>query len=997
MGVSAFLYPHQLANVHRILSDVRVRHLLADEVGLGKTVQALMVLNALRCGRPTLKAIVVVPDQLVSQWRDEIMTRTHTAPIGDKHELEGTQYIRLAWDAQRRVSARTGVRRLSPGELDPMKYDVLVVDELHRLSAEARGWILRCAPAFEHVLVLTATPAFQDPSRHAQLLEILEPEASFMCRREIARSKRGLASALSSADDLSKWPDWAAGAMVSALVARDQGAADTAHEEELGSAALASCAYRRVVRTRREDYPGVLPRRRHLPLVVEPIGAEADRQALMWKYFAHLDDLTTKFDPVLLAKRVILSPTSLEQRVDFFRRKGHEREGLLERVKPLVHRRNGDSRADALVDLLRELWATNPAERVLVAAQDNLTVDYLFDLVQARLPLIGEFGTAVPLLAARVRQGQATEVMEDLGGSGNETNENLEMFQRGDAQVLFAPEAAQVGLNLQRARVLVLYSVPWEPEEVEQWIGRLDRIGNEAAFFAEDEARSIDVYTIAQRGLVDEKVVRVLQSFHVFERGVNLDGDHVEEVARLIEAAALRPGSVDWRKIEEQTEVMAAEDAIQELESPLRRHLPWDVGWTRRLWRRLAAMGPVAPVLAELPEHSREGPRAWDRAFEGMVRLLKRGGDYHIRWNTDPEDGFRFLSLWYRFGSWDGWGHRPVESKVIFSFGGDPGHERSPLYSHAFITRRGDIGTPPRRRVGLAVGAEESLRPLRFLSHGDPLHDELVDGWLPSDEGLVAMRVTFGADHSIWVHGEPGLYIIRIVVLDPASVLATKHVEEGLSRELIACSGEIAVDRYAELLSPFRCAVEADTRWLRAELPATMIIEGRRSQGGVWGQACEAEVAALLNPLAQARGGLPQGTALEVGEKVLQAVAHELDGLRSGDSGAARRAWAEEETEFGRGVSARLAVIDAEGREALAVAKSQVEDAREVLSTARGVGNASQVSRAETVVATAVGRERVAEILWQERLRWLERCREATRAATPDERVTAVLQVQASR
>ena len=81
VGVAASLYTHQLANVYRVLTDVRVRHLLADEVGLGKTVQALMVLNALRAQRSDLQALVVVPDRLVPQWRDEIMT--HPLQIED--------------------------------------------------------------------------------------------------------------------------------------------------------------------------------------------------------------------------------------------------------------------------------------------------------------------------------------------------------------------------------------------------------------------------------------------------------------------------------------------------------------------------------------------------------------------------------------------------------------------------------------------------------------------------------------------------------------------------------------------------------------------------------------------------------------------------------------------------------------------------------------------------------------------------------------------------
>lgn len=101
LGVGARAYTHQIANVLRILTDVRIRHLLADEVGLGKTVQALMILNALRWQRPDLKALVIVPDRLVPQWRDEIMTRAHTAPFDDEERVEGEQYIQLLWEEKR--------------------------------------------------------------------------------------------------------------------------------------------------------------------------------------------------------------------------------------------------------------------------------------------------------------------------------------------------------------------------------------------------------------------------------------------------------------------------------------------------------------------------------------------------------------------------------------------------------------------------------------------------------------------------------------------------------------------------------------------------------------------------------------------------------------------------------------------------------------------------------------------------------------------------------
>ena len=998
LGVAAELYTHQLANVYRVLTDIRVRHLLADEVGLGKTVQALMVLNALRAQRSDLTVLVVVPDRLVPQWRDEIMTRAHSAPVGERDGAEGGQYIRLTWEGQLRMNGADGNPRFALADIDPSRFDVLVVDELHHLRADVQDRIVRVAGGFKHLLVLTATPAFQDVARHAQLFALLEPERTDLARWGVAGSERGVAEALSIGDDLASWPGWASSAVVDALLERDRAAATSEGGMDKASAALAHCAYRRVIRTRRVDYRGVLPRRRHNPVLVEPLGAEAERQSLMWEYFQHLGDISLDLDRVKLAKRVVLSPPSLEQRVDFLRRKGHERRGLLERTKPLVHRSQGDSRADALVDLLAAIWREDPDERVLVAAQDNLTVDYLFDLVRKRLPLVGPLMKRVPLVAARVRQGMKTEAVEDLGAFGNETNENLEAFKLGGAQVLFAPEAAQVGLNLQRARVLILYSVPWRPEEVEQWIGRLDRIGNVAAFSADGVARAIDVYTIVQRGLVDEKVVTVLQRFRVFERSVNLDGHHLEEVATLIEDAALRPERVNWAELEEASESMAAEDEVQELDSPLRGLLPWTVGMASTIRQHLESLPPAPPVLKDLPQHASLGPRAWDRAFEGMIELLGRAGDYHIRWNTDPETGGRFRTLWYQFGDPGMYGRRDVRSKVIFSFGADPGHERSPKYAHAFITRRGDIGAPPRRSVMMRLGPDSVRRSLRFLSFGDALHDELMEGWAPSGRDLVVLDVVFPGDDALWEHSPPGLYLLQVSVLDPAGALLGRGVEE---RTLEAVAGAAMVsdpERLLDLMRSFtesmRCGIEADVRWLRGQLTGAMRLEGKRRTGDAWTPVAPEVTAALLNPMGHDRKGVPHASALRGSDGDLSAIERELAMQRQADETTACSQWSHLLPEFSSAVMKRVAVVEEEGLDSIAVSVEELGRAKEALEVARERGNRSQITRTENALGAALDTLEMTKAYWAERARWLRECEERVWLLRPLERLKALIRVR---
>ena len=1001
IGVAASIYTHQLANVLRVLTDIRVRHLLADEVGLGKTVQALMILNALRYQRPDLQALIIVPDHLVPQWRDEILTRAHTAPFDDDNEEgreDSAQYIRLAWEAQLKMTDPQGNPRLALSDIDARKFDVIIVDEMHRLRNDVQERIVRVAPEFEHVLILTATPAFQQVKRHAQLFALLEPERTAIARLRIAASERGVAEQLSVGDDLSKWPEWAASAVVDEILSRDLSFAKSSEEEDLTATAMAHCAYRRVLRTRREDYCGILPKRRHHPIIVEPLGAEADRQSLMWQYFNHLGELSLQLEPVALAKRVILSSPSLEQRVDFLRRKGHEREGLLERVKPLVHQSQGDSRADALIDLLIEIWSQNQSERVLIAAQDSLTVDYLYNLVKARLPMIGRLHHQVPLVVARVRQGMMTEAVEDLGGRDNETNENLEAFQRGKAQVLIASEAAQVGLNLQCARVLVLFSVPWRPEEVEQWIGRLDRIGNAVAFSNEGNAKTLDVYTIVQRNLLDEKIVKVLQHFHVFEHSVNPDGDHLGEVAQLIESAALRPESINWRELEDKTEKMAAEDEVQELSSALRDYLPWTVRWATQRRQQLEALPPAPPVLKDLPEHS-AGPRAWDRAFEGMLNLLKRADEYHIHLNVDPVTESRFLSLWYKFGEKEMSGRRDVCSRVVFSFGADPGHERSPCYAHAFITRRQDIKTPPQRSVTLQLDhGQVRPRQLRFINFGDPLHDELIQGWLPQESRLLKLDVTFSDDHYIWTHTVPGFYLLRISVIDSAAPLIKQGVTER-TLELIAKSATSSLsEKLPEFIQRFeketQYALEADVRWLRDQLTSTMRLEGRRYFQNQWVAAEPEETAALLNPMAHGRKGIPRADDLDATENDIKMTEGELNRLRSADKALVESIWSNRFPEFELALQTRLFVVEEEGRDAIALAGNELLRAENMLNVALERGNRAQITRAENARDAAEDNSRMVEVFWQQRERWLRECRQGVLLIQPEEQLTALLQVR---
>ena len=999
-GIAGSLYTHQIANVFRVLTDVRVRHLLADEVGLGKTVQALMILNALRYHRPDLRVLVVVPNDLVTQWRDEIMTRAHSAPFENEEECEEEQYIRLAWGAQLGRGQKDERFDWSLSDIDPSRYQVLVVDELHSLRADIQDRIVRVADAFEHVLALTATPAFQSVRRHAQLFALLEPERSAIIRRSAARSETDTSE--EGMEDFSRWTEQAAKAVVDGMLERDGLAKSSCLDGDMVSAALAHCAYRRVIRTRRADYGDLLPRRQHVPHLIEPLETEVERQSLMWRYFGHLETIDRRVDSVALAKRVILSPPSLRERVGELIRDGLDREGLLERVRSLADRSHGDSRADALVDLLAETWTRDPEERVLVATQDNPTVDYLYDLVRTRLPVIGPLHRRIPLVAARIRQ--MSEAVDDLGGYGNEAVENFEAFQRGDAQILFAPEAAREGHNLQGARVLVLYSVPWRPQEVEQWIGRLDRIGNTAAFTTEGETRPIDLHTIAQKGLVDEKVVAVLRRFGLFERGINLDGDHLDKTAQRIEDAALRPLRTNWAGLENETETMAEADALLELVSDLRPHLPWTPDYSAALRKHLESLPPGPPALAS-SRRARTGPRSWDLAIEGMMKLLNRAKEYSFRQNEDLNAG-RFWTMWYRYQEGMDFGRRNIAAKVKFSIDANPEHERHPKHAHAYLSRRVDIGNPPHRSATLTIEGKEYDRPLRFLSFGNVLHDELVRGWRPESQPdaealLLKANVLLPDDHRFFENGDPGVFFLRFSLLDPASTLDIDEFERKTQTDLEGSARALPTDRQKifteNLRRQVRCAVEADIRWLRGQLTANLRIEGLSRGTERWERAADNAIRALLDPAAHNGNSIPHSPEWRPEKQLIRDAAEALEGLRAADKDAASSCWSHRFPEFEKALETRRHVVREEGWDADSLAQLELAKADAVLRIARTHGNPSQITRTANLQKEAAIAVEAARVVWRRRLIWLEKCGESVSSVRPKERLMALLRVQTTR
>ncbi|WP_227243251.1 SNF2-related protein [Paraburkholderia caribensis] len=437
-GVAAMSYPHQIANVQRVLTDSRIRHLIADEVGLGKTVQALMILNALRIQNPIHRALILVPENLAPQWLLECQSRGHFTPLDyAPQDDETVAHVRLVYYEQLR----------SVTEIDPNVYDLLIVDEIHRLQSDARKRISDVAGEFRQLLLLTATPKLEDVQAFRQLLTILEPARMAFAARssdtpeDLLRDRESIIATLAANGTREQWTEI--------------GLELPPERTSRATLALAHCTLRRVIHTRRRDFPDLLPQRVHHGIAVEPTSDENARLEQVWKFIVHSAESDTTTNLARLGQVALRSPRALSERINILRRRDQrDPEGFLYAATRYLDVANGDSRLEALVDLLVDIWNVDPKEAVLVVAEDNPTVDYLAATIPQILPEVGPRGRRRPLSIAvkRNRDAAATSDIVDLFA---EYDESLGGFVNGETQLLVAADLAQVGLNLQHARKLI--------------------------------------------------------------------------------------------------------------------------------------------------------------------------------------------------------------------------------------------------------------------------------------------------------------------------------------------------------------------------------------------------------------------------------------------------------------------------------------------------------------------------------------------------------------
>ncbi len=167
--------PHQAFVAGVVLMDIHKRYILADEVGLGKTIEAGIVIHDLLSQKPDARVLIVCPGSLVQQWLSEIYSK-FGGQIFRLIDIRTREQNPLKEAKKVIISTNLAVSRF-PDELAAIKWDLVVIDEVHHLLASLPLYRLvsRLAAEVPSLLLLSAIPAQKREDEFLRLLALLEP------------------------------------------------------------------------------------------------------------------------------------------------------------------------------------------------------------------------------------------------------------------------------------------------------------------------------------------------------------------------------------------------------------------------------------------------------------------------------------------------------------------------------------------------------------------------------------------------------------------------------------------------------------------------------------------------------------------------------------------------------------------------------------------------------------------------------------------------------
>ena len=504
--------PHQLEAVYDyFLRLPRIRFLLADDPGAGKTIMAGLLLKELKIRGLVKRTLIITPASLSFQWQREMKDKFRENFEVIRSDVLRANYGSNPWQEKNQVvTSVSWVSRIEDAKESLLRshWDLIIVDEAHKMSAASRdkktlayqlGEAL--SEMTDHYLLMTATPHKGDPEHFCLFLELLDrdvygdvksleeamrrQEAPFYLRRvkealvtfpdpdtgkvKMLFTKRFVQTTefkISEAGADSEWDFYDALTRFVEDQSIKAASEDSARGRALGftmamlQRRFASSIYavRRSLERMKEKREKILADpeayrqtqiEKRLPEDFDDLPEDEQQEII-----AELEDVVASYDPAVLREEIV----ELGKLIDQARRlEKNEVESKLVKLKELITQHG---------------IFKDPRMKLLLFTEHKDTLDFLAGDGKDGRPLgkLVEWGLNITQIHGGMKVGD-----RDTPG----TRIYAEREFRESAQVLVATEAAGEGINLQFCWFMINYDIPWNPVRLEQRMGRIHRYGQE--------------------------------------------------------------------------------------------------------------------------------------------------------------------------------------------------------------------------------------------------------------------------------------------------------------------------------------------------------------------------------------------------------------------------------------------------------------------------------------------------------------------------------------
>lgn len=654
--------PHQIEAVYGyILKLPTIRFLIADDPGAGKTIMAGLLIKELKLRGIVKRILIIVPGHLKDQWRRELREKFDEGFVVIDRSYINSHYGENVWDRENQII--TSMDFAKKGDILPSlsssSFDLVIIDEAHKLAAYIYGDKLKTTDRYilgekiskitTHLLFLTATPHKGDPENFRLLLDLLQP-GFFVDSKMVDDSIKNKDNPLFIRRIKEDLKDFYGKPLFMPRYVNTISFSISDNEKLL---------YNDLTRYIREQYNKALlidnNRRRNITFTL--IILQRRLASSVYALFKSLERRKKKLESIIddieryNQEQNKIEEFDLEEIEELSEEERWEKEELwetlsvaknkqelfneietikrlIENAKTIVYNEE-EKKISELKKALSELNTKYPNEKILIFTESRDTLNYLEKKIK-------QWGYSVNVIH---------------GGMSLEQRVEAEKIFKNETQIMVATEAAGEGINLQFCHLMINYDIPWNPNRLEQRMGRIHRYG---------QTKDVHVFNMVAEDTIEGKILsklfkklKEIESALGSNKVYDVIGDifHGKDLAQLMVDAITNTKNID--DILKDLDIKVDEEYIRKVKDSLGESLA-----TRYIdYTMIKEMATKAKENRLIPEYTQEFFKRVFTKVGGKIREIKNYSNvfaidhipYELKGICDDEFKRRFGSLLNRY------------------------------------------------------------------------------------------------------------------------------------------------------------------------------------------------------------------------------------------------------------------------------------------------------------------------------------------------------------